>query len=92
MVASFVLVSAFTIWFGLGVSLLLEDFDVMICILTVLCLVAVNVMLACSYADGFMAYRSVCPECGYVCTDEEFTNCPKDGNELIVAWEGEKDE
>ena len=44
------------------------------------------------YLEGFDAYRSVCPECGYVCTDEEFTNCPKDGHELIVAWESEKDE
>lgn len=69
-----------------------EDNSMLSLFLVVLFVVVVLGVQISMYLEGFNAYRSVCSECGYVCTDEEFTNCPKDGHKLIVAWEGEKDE
>lgn len=92
MVYATILTIIMCLFFHFFLYVAIDEQSVMIGVLAVLCLVAiVSINFAC-YNDGFNAYRSVCSECGYVCTDEEFTNCPKDGHKLIVAWEGEKDE
>lgn len=92
MISSVVFVGLCAIVFAFGVYLTIEQFDIAVCVMTVSVFAILLAITAETYVNGFNAYRSVCPECGYVCTDEEFTNCPKDGHELIVAWKGEKDE